>query len=259
MGGTGNWVRYRATRGGETVSWMRTVQWICGSAGALLIMVWLVAWVHGRVLSNRSLTRFEAARVAVERMERSEEPLDGPVDTSLWDTGRIEEYQESLFHDFGLPLGVLRIPSIDVVVPVLRGTDDLTLNRGVGWIEGTAEIGSSGNIGIAGHRDGFFRGFKDLEIGAEIVVETLDGARTYVVEDTTIVEPSDVSVLAPTQVPTLTLVTCYPFYYVGSAPQRFIVHAVGRDESAIFSPELIDPESQRDNPEINSAGREFSR
>ena len=86
-------------------------------------------------------------------------------------------------------------------------------------------------INTAGHRDGFFRGFKDLQIGAEILIETLDGSQTYVVEDMTIVEPSDVSVLAPTEVPTLTLVTCYPFYFVGSAPQRFIVRAVPRSEA----------------------------
>ena len=221
---------------GGSARWLRTVQWTAGVAGALLVAVWVVAWVHGNALSRRDVARFEAARTAhahvkVVPLAQPEKASQPPVDTSLWSTGRIEGFQESLDHDFGLPLAVLRIPVIDVVVPVLPGTDDLTLNRGAGWIAGTAEVGSSGNIGIAGHRDGFFRRFKDLQIGAEIVVETLDGSQTYVVEDMTIVEPSNVSVLAPTEIPTLTLVTCYPFYFVGSAPQRFIVRAVPRPEA----------------------------
>lgn len=255
MGELSGWGRSGGEQRGGSAPWLRTVQRVAGVAGGLLVMVWVVAWVHGNVLSRRDLARFETARVArleVARMGRPEEPSDLPVDTSLWDEGRVEEYRESLLHDFGLPLGVLRIPSIEVVVPVLPGTDDLTLNRGVGWIESTSEVGSSGNIGIAGHRDGFFRGFKDLEIGAEVTVETLKGARTYVVESMRIVEPSEVSVLAPTKEPTLTLVTCYPFYFVGSAPQRFIVRAVVRGEATAASLEAAGSGPRRNHAETES-------
>src|SRR4030095_6627718 len=104
-------------------------------------------------------------------------------------------------------------------------TDDLTLNRGVGRILGTAHVGEVGNLGIAGHRDGFFRGLKDIVPGDEIELFRTNRSDTYIVEKIQIVNPEDVSVLGPTRESSLTLVTCFPFYYVGSAPQRFVVHA----------------------------------
>jgi sortase A len=116
-------------------------------------------------------------------------------------------------------------------VPVLEGTDDWTLNRAVGHIEDTATPGSSGNCGIAGHRDGFFRCLKDIANGDVLELEGRDRVDRYVVERTWIVDPEDVSVLDPTPAPSITLVTCYPFYFVGSAPQRFIVRAVRTGES----------------------------
>ena len=109
---------------------------------------------------------------------------------------------------------------------MLPGTDDHTLDRAVGHIEDTAEPGTDGNSGIAGHRDGFFRGLKDIAPGDAIELETLKGKDVYRVERTWVVNPEDVWVLDPTPTRALTLVTCYPFYYVGSAPQRFIVRAV---------------------------------
>jgi sortase A len=109
---------------------------------------------------------------------------------------------------------------------VLRGTDDRTLDRAAGLIEDTAEPGTDGNSGIAGHRDGFFRGLKDIVPGDTIELDTLQGTDVYRVERTWVVNPEDVSVLDPMSIPTLTLVTCYPFYFYGAAPQRFIVRAV---------------------------------
>ena len=116
------------------------------------------------------------------------------------------------------PLAVLRIPKIRLEVPVLPGTDDRILDRGVGHIEDTAPPGTDGNSGIAGHRDGFFRGLKDIVPGDAIELDTLDGKEAYRVERTWVVDPEDVSVLDPTPTRVLTLVTCYPFYFVGSAP-----------------------------------------
>ncbi len=111
-------------------------------------------------------------------------------------------------------------------MPVLPGTDDRTLDRAVGHIDDTALPGTDGNSGIAGHRDGFFRGLKDIVPGDEIELETLKGKEIYRVDRTWVVNPEDVTVLNPTHTRSLTLVTCYPFYYVGAAPQRFIVRAV---------------------------------
>ena len=113
----------------------------------------------------------------------------------------------------------------------MRGTDEFTLNRAVGHIGDTALPGADGNTGIAGHRDGFFRGLKDIGPGDAIEVETLRGREVYRVERTWVVDPEDVSVLEPTPGRSLTLVTCYPFYHVGPAPQRYIVRAA-RDGTA---------------------------
>jgi len=147
------------------------------------------------------------------------------VDFSLWSTKRVEAYKDSLVNDGDRPMAILRIPKIHLEVPVYNDTDELTLNRGVGRILGTAHVGELGNLGIAGHRDGFFRGLKDLAPNDEIILDRTDLSDTYVVERIQIVQPEDVSVLSPTPNPSLTLVTCFPFYYVGSAPQRYIVRA----------------------------------
>jgi sortase A len=158
--------------------------------------------------------------------EDQKQHLDvSPADFSLWSEKRIEDYEESLVEHIGPPLAILRVAKIHLEVPVLDGTDDLILNRGVGRIAGTARVGSSDNIGIAGHRDGFFRGLKDLAVGDTMDLVTPSRTETYVVDKIQIVDPKDVSVLRPAKVPSLTLVTCYPFYFIGSAPQRYIVHA----------------------------------
>src|SRR5207344_2603970 len=119
------------------------------------------------------------------------------------------------------------IPKIRLEVAVLPGTDDHTLDRGAGHIEDTPQPGAAGNSGIAGHRDGFFRGLQDIAAGDAIELDTLEGTHVYRVERTWVVEPEDVSVLDPTPTRALTLVTCYPFYFVGPAPKRFIVRAMG--------------------------------
>jgi len=152
-------------------------------------------------------------------------PAETP-DQSLWSPGRVSAWRKALSAPAPDPLGVLRIPKIHLEAPVLPGTDDGTLDRGVGHIEDTASPGTDGNAGLAGHRDGFFRGLKDIVAGDVIELETLQGNESYRVERVWVVDPDDVSVLDPTSTRALTLVTCYPFYFVGSAPRRFIVRAV---------------------------------
>lgn len=147
-------------------------------------------------------------------------------DQSLWSPQRVIAWQKAHLEPFSEPLAVLRIPKLRLEVAVLPGTDDRTLDRALGHIEGTALPGTDGNLGIAGHRDGFFRGLKDIAQGDRIELDTLQGQDVFQVERTWIVNPEDVSVLDPTPTRALTLVTCYPFYFVGSAPQRFIVRAV---------------------------------
>jgi sortase A len=147
------------------------------------------------------------------------------IDFSLWGEHRLQAYQRSAGNQSGTPLAVLRIPKINLEAPLFDGTDDITLNHAVGRIAGTARPGESGNIGIAGHRDGFFRGLKDVVVGDAIELKTLEGTDTYVVDQIQIVKPNQVDVLRPRPVPSVTLVTCYPFYFLGSAPHRYIVTA----------------------------------
>lgn len=150
---------------------------------------------------------------------------DSDVDTSLWSEARIKGYEESLTADLKAPSALLHIPAIDLTVPVLEGVDEVSLNRGVGRIPGTARVGGTGNLGIAGHRDGYFRRLKDIGPGSRMELETLSGRQSYTVSDVWIVKPSDVHVLEPTEENSITLVTCYPFYFVGHAPERYIVRA----------------------------------
>jgi len=119
----------------------------------------------------------------------------------------------------------LEVPSVNLATTVLEGTDDGTLRRGSGHIEETPFPGELGNVGIAGHRDTVFRPLRHIRLGDALDLTTADRVYHYRISKTLIVGPDDVYVLDPTAHPTLTLVTCYPFEFVGHAPRRFIVQA----------------------------------
>jgi len=194
--------------------------------GLALLSIYVAARIHGALLSRAAISIMSPSHAESSVTENQEQHLDvSPADFSLWSEKRIEGYKESLVQHIGPPLAILRVPKIHLEVPVLDGTDDLILNRGVGRIAGTARVGGSDNIGIAGHRDGFFRGLKDLAVGDTMDLVTPSSTETYLVDKIQIVDPKDVSVLRPAKTPSLTLVTCYPFYFIGSAPQRYVVHA----------------------------------
>ena len=150
----------------------------------------------------------------------------GKVDMALWSPGRVKAYQAALQQETPPTLAILRIPRLKLEVPVYDGTTDAVLDLAAGRIEGTALPGTTGNVGIAAHRDGFFRVLKDLKEGDALVLDTPVAAEPYRVEWIRITSPDDVSVIDPTPGPAVTLVGCYPFYHVGPAPQRFIVRAV---------------------------------
>ena len=148
-----------------------------------------------------------------------------PPDQELWSDKRKADYAASLKTSTDLPMAVLTIDHLGIQVPVYNGADDFNLNRGVARILGTGQVGGEGNLGIAGHRDGFFRALKDIGLDDVVQLQTPNGVETFRVSSIDIVNPEDVSVLAPTEESSITLVTCYPFYYVGHAPKRFIVKA----------------------------------
>lgn len=123
-------------------------------------------------------------------------------------------------------IGLIEIPRLGLSSIVIEGTSDRVLRRAVGHISGTALPGEEGNIGLSGHRDTFFRQLRDIQLDDRITLTTPQGGYQYTVVSTQIVDPSDVTVLDPDgESELLTLVTCYPFSYVGPAPQRFIVRA----------------------------------
>jgi sortase A len=122
-------------------------------------------------------------------------------------------------------LGRIEIAAIGLTAMIQEGTAPLTLQRGVGHITGTAPVGHSGNVGLAAHRDTFFRKLRDIHQGDEITLTTLSGTFLYKVDLISIVEPQSSDVLRSSGENVLTLVTCYPFSYIGPAPKRFIVRA----------------------------------
>jgi sortase A len=210
---------------GETHALSQKLERLLLIAGLLMLGMYAIARLHGEILSRAEVQRFMTLQA---RSQEGTPPLGirtASPDFSLWSEKRIKQYQESLAAAFSPAVAVLRIPKIHLEVPVLQGIDDLTLNRAVGLIPGTASPGEDGNLGIAGHRDGFFRGLKDLRIGDPIEIVTQIKINTYIIDRIVIVDPSDVSVLARRPRTSVTLVTCYPFYFVGSAPQRYIVQA----------------------------------
>jgi sortase A len=217
-----------ADRRSASDKWRVNVERFLSLLGIALLALYVAARIHSAVLSRAAVLSFEALQT---QSSLRQEPSSGQghVDFSLWSEQRIEAYKQSLAQHFDQPLAVLRVAKIDLEVPVLDGTDDLTLNRGVGRIVGTARPGARGNIGIAGHRDGFFRGLKDLRVGDPIDLVMRDRTDTYLVDEIQIVNPDNVRVLRASTTPSLTLVTCYPFYFIGSAPRRYIVHASVRD------------------------------
>jgi sortase A len=212
------------------------------AVGILLLITFALAHIHRLIMFRAEMNTFEGKQLepsqerrngeGVAHLEKDMAGLDQTQSTD-WSSQRKKLYQASL----GISteaLAVLRIPRLHFEAPVLEGTDALTLNRGVGRIVGTSRPGQSGNVGIAGHRDGFFRPLKDIRMGDLIELVTISGTDIYAVDRVRITNPADVGILRPKTKPSLTLVTCYPFYFVGPAPKRYIVEAslkqVTRDE-----------------------------
>jgi sortase A len=201
----------------------------------VLLGTFVLAHVHRLIMLHVEMARFEAKRAVAmhgNAQTRTGESANHDTDhaqarstePSLWSAQRIRSYEATLSQP-AESLAVLRIPKLRLEVPVLDGTDRFTLNRGVGRIAGTSFPGQDGNIGIAGHRDGFFRSLKEISKGDVIELVRTTGTDVYVVDQIRITNPADVSVLRARTRPSLTLVTCYPFYFVGPAPNRYVVEA----------------------------------
>lgn len=206
---------------------MKPARWIEVSVWAVGFIL-LICYAALRVLAEwdrrAGVKAFQTLRLVALAHESGNlgEP-SGHADQSLWSEARVRAFRRTMLDE--APEGVLLVPALRLVVPIYAGTTPSELNRGVGHVGGTAPLDSMGNAAIAGHRDGFFRSLGHIKLGQMLYIETVNGTRRYRVFDTRIVARSDVSVLARTAVPSVTLITCYPFYFVGPAPRRFIVRA----------------------------------
>jgi sortase A len=211
------------------MAWMQKLERLLRNAGVLLVTLFIVAMIHRSVLSHAELQRFKVRQTVLPVKSQRVVLSTATPNFTLWSEQRAKKYQESLASYFAPAVGILRIAKIRLEVPILEGTDGLSLNRGVGHVVGTASPGSVGNMAIAGHRDGFFRGLKDISLGDAIEVAGLHETETYIVDRIIVVDPSDIWVLQPRTRSSLTLITCYPFHYIGSAPKRYIVQASAID------------------------------
>ena len=185
------------------------IQFACLGIGALLVSMVALARLDGEIGRQAAIADFSESTSA--------------PDQSLWSTERVRDYQASLSLVTEAPLAILRIPELGLEVPVYASDAELYLNRGAGFIAGMGLPDTGGNVGIASHRDGYFRVLKDVKAGQRIEIQTRLRRHVYRVESTEVVDASANHVLADSDLPTLTLVTCYPFYFMGHAPQRFIV------------------------------------
>jgi sortase A len=193
--------------------WLRVAQFVFASAGVLALGYWAAIFVSARFFQTRQAHDFARElqrRVNRDTMaSRSDAPKEGP----------------ELPMREGAVIAELGVPRLGLSTMVVEGVGDGDLKLAVGHIPGTALPGKQGNIGIAGHRDTFFRPLRFIRKDDMIALTTLRGTSHYRVVSTKIVGPDEVRVLYPTGRDVLTLVTCYPFDFVGPAPRRFIVRA----------------------------------
>jgi sortase A len=189
----------------------RWLEWMLLCVGGLLLGY--CGWVQLDTYLYQRLERWTLDRMFADT------PVvqDGRLDRVLFERPRA-----------GDAFGRIDIPALRISSVIVAGTDFRSLQRGVGLIAGTALPGERGNTGLAAHRDTFFRALKSIRVDDLVVITTRSGTFHYAVQGTRIVDPDDVWVLDATSSAAVTLVTCYPFSYVGRAPQRFVVRAVLR-------------------------------
>lgn len=202
------------------------VEITCWAAGILMVALYLGATVGFENERREGIEMFTRAQAAAR--------APGPTTVGTIVSSPSADQQElprelDVSETGSLPVALLRMPGVGLEVPVFDDISERNLSRGAGWIPGTALPNDGGNMAVAAHRDQYFRPLKDVAVGDLLELESLSGRRDYAVTSITIVEPDDLWPLDPAETDTVTLVTCYPFYFVGSAPQRYIVQAVAID------------------------------
>jgi sortase A len=200
--------------------------------GASLVLYAFSSWASGQLDNKIAESAYISQQARAENtvtpsMDLPGEGTSAKVDIVDWSVKRIAAWRETFDDDGPEAFAMLSVPSAGISVPLFKGADDRNLNAGAALIKGTDEPGVEyGNTGIAGHRDGFFRGLQNVKIGEPITINANGEELSYRISDITIVDPTNIDTLLPQQSEVVTLVTCYPFYFVGHAPQRYVVQAV---------------------------------
>jgi sortase A len=207
---------HSASRGERDWRPLRWLERLLFAAGAAALIWCAVMLIDGAIAQQRARSALEIA-IAVEELTQA-----APVEKPEAPSGRPSRPARL---EAGAALAAMSIPRVKLSAMVLHGSDVRTLRRGPGHLEHTAVPGAAGNVVIAGHRDSFFRPLRHVRIGDDIFLETSEGRFHYRVTSLRVVGPRDVDVLAPTSEEVLTLITCYPFWVLGHAPDRFIVRA----------------------------------
>jgi sortase A len=217
------WQMFLPTRTNSFLRWSRTLFFIIG----ILALGYVgLAQLDARLYQADQTRRFEEALKRQGPATGSSEhlhPSPLPLDPAEGNAARVKSLGVAVRE--GTPLGRIDIGTIGIAAMMMEGIDERTLRRAVGHIPGTPLPGQQGNVALAGHRDTFFRGLRKIRVNDEITLTTLSGSYRYLVDSTKVVEPEETDVLDGDDNDILTLVTCYPFNFVGSAPRRFIVRA----------------------------------
>jgi sortase A len=215
--GTGRASRIRARA--ERFFWLAGLCCV-GIAGAAIVQSYVYQKVESEAFDRALESRALESRALPRTVPASEEPLG------------FSPPRASVVPPVPIVIGRLEIPRLGIRAMVREGVDDETLKVAIGHIPGTARPGDYGNIGLAAHRDTFFRALRDVRKGDVMRLTTLDGSETYRVASATVVDPARVGVLAGTnETRSLTLVTCFPFDFIGAAPKRFVVAALAAGDA----------------------------
>lgn len=201
--------------------------WLCAF---LCLVPFMTAWAARsamedmveRNIKTGSIHRVESRAQQIEKVEKLPDLLSN---RSAWSDQRIRAFEKLKAAFSPEIVATLEFPAQESLIPVFTGENEINMTLGAAHLQDSAPLGSDGNIALTAHRDGTFRVLKDVTIGELIVLSAKGQDRIYKVRRSAVVSPDDIKVLDPTPVPTLTLITCYPFYYVGSAPQRYILQA----------------------------------
>lgn len=224
----------------------RSLETTCWVLGTTLITLYCGTRAYGELERRQAIATFAHTGVltgADAGLRQDGNPVDletpsaadptdqrYPPDQSSWSPSRARAYAIAAGpNESEQPVAVLRIASVHLEVPVYADSNERNLNRGAGLIADTARPGSGGNVAIAAHRDGYFRALRNVAVGDVVELESRSQRSRYRITELAIVEPTDIWPLDQTDEPAVTLVTCYPFYFIGGAPQRFIVRAVAVD------------------------------